>query len=199
MCSANKTKDAAEKDTRPHKPATATATVDAQGNLPTAPSPESVMVLAYQAELEELRRIIASQKKKLDDAQQPSTPTTRESPQSEPRTGITLSALLIVGRRKNTASPQCDALPSPFSPSLPSPQRRRQPLTPRLVALNGAIVDEALRDRADPSSSPKSSQNQSEKPPKHTRADIWQKELGFETRREYLDFRVHLHYLRADS
>src|SRR5205814_5471739 len=50
-----------------------------------------------------------------------------------------------------------------LAPSSPSPQRRRQPLTPRLVALNGAIVDEALRDRADPSSSQEPSQKQPER------------------------------------
>ena len=47
-------------------------------------------------------------------------------------------------------------------------------------------------------SSQTSAQDQHEKPSKRKRADIWQKELGFETHREYLDFRVHLHYLYAD-
>ena len=182
MCSARKAKEVTKKDTRPRKPATTNA--DAQGNLPTTPSPESATALAYQAELEELRRIIASQKKQLDNAQlrgqQP------EGLHLEPRPGLALSVLLIVGWHENTASPERDASSSPPL------QRGRQPLAPRLVVLNG-VVDEALRDRADPSSIHASSRNQSEKPVKHKRADIWQRELGFETYHEYLDFRVRLH------
>lgn len=196
----------AKKATR-RKAATGTTSSDVQGDLPTTPSPESATALSHQAELDELRRIIASQKKKLDDARirgqrpsTPSTPTETESSRSEPRTGSALSALLIIDWQKNTGSPQRGTSSSPFLLSSPFPQRYRQPLAPRPVALNSAIVNEALGDGADPCSSPEFSQNQPKKPPKHKRADIWQKVLGFETRREYLDFKVHLHlhYLHAD-
>jgi len=98
MCSARKAKEVVRKVPGPRKPAT--PNVDAQGNLPATPSPESATALTYQAELEKLHWIIASQKKQLDDArlcgQQPSTPTTREGFHSELRTGLALSVLLIV-------------------------------------------------------------------------------------------------------
>src|SRR5947207_6669463 len=86
---------------------------------PCSPSFSPVLPTTCEI-LEELRRIIVSQKKQLDDAwlrgQQPSTPTTREGSHSEPRTGSALSALLIVDSHENTASPEHDTLSSPFRP-----------------------------------------------------------------------------------
>src|SRR5437762_3757194 len=147
MFSASKVKEVAKKNSHILKSAMAT-TKDAPVNLLTTPSPESIMALTHQVELEELHLIIASQQKKLNDArlheQQSSTPTTRESTQSESTTGLAFSALLIIDQDRIIDSPQHDTSSLSFPPSSPSPQRHKQPLAPRLAVLGGAIIDEAL-------------------------------------------------------
>ena len=124
MFSASKVKEVAKKNSHILKSAMAT-TKDAPVNLLTTPSPESIMALTHQVELEELHLIIASQQKKLNDArlheQQSSTPTTRESTQSESTTGLAFSALLIIDQERSIDSPQHDTSSLSFPPSSPSP------------------------------------------------------------------------------
>ena len=107
--------------------------------------------------------------------------------------------LLIIDRDTSISSPQHDTSSSPFPSSSPSSKWCKQSLTARSAVLNDVLLDETLRDRADPSSSQTSAQVQHEKHPKHKCIDIWQKEFGFEIHREYLDFRIHLHHWHADS
>lgn len=66
----------------------------------------------------------------------------------------------------------------------------------RSSVLNYAIIDQAPMD---PFLSTASIQFQIKESPKSKRRDIWQKILGFENHREYLDFRTSLYHLHSDN